>query len=518
VPTLKDKYIILKYLRISSDDGTDTESGSIKNQRDLLDMHIKKTFSNSEYQVIELIDDGFTGTNMNRPGMKKLLVLAETQGINCIIVKDFSRFARDYITVGMYMEQKFPEWGIRFISVNDNYDSIDYRGITSGIETAIKNVAYAMYSKDLSEKIKSARRTRYKKGEFLSPFAFYGYIKDPNNKNHIIIDEEAANVVRRIFKMKTSGMSNAQIAIWLNKQSVLTPSMYKKSKDPLCRNWNNVSGFYLWSASIVGNILNNERYTGKMINGKMERTAVGSTKVRRAKKEDIIVVENTHEPIISQEIFDSVRQINKKSGKPKTSKFSLGSILKCGGCKHTLDKYGSKHQTVKYFCSYKRYIEQNDCFEGKILEAEICNLLSRIIKQEIAKSVESETVENQVNKKTQDDIKVIEDFQKEIGLLKKERLKEYMRLSKDEIPESQFEQNRDSINQQIENIESSIKMLQTKAITQKELTFNSALQRYVGIEELNRDIVDDLIKEIYIYPDSRLEIVWKFSDNSKKYM
>ena len=145
MPTLKDKYIILKYLRISSDDGTDTESGSIKNQRDLLDMHIKKTFSNSEYQVIELIDDGFTGTNMNRPGMKKLLVLAETQGINCIIVKDFSRFARDYIIVGMYMEQKFPEWGIRFISVNDNYDSIDYRGITSGIETAIKNVAYAMY-------------------------------------------------------------------------------------------------------------------------------------------------------------------------------------------------------------------------------------------------------------------------------------------------------------------------------------------------------------------------------------
>ena len=141
---LLDKYIVVKYLRLSLEDGDDAESDSISNQRNLLDYNISNMFNSRDIEVVELVDDGYSGTNMNRPGMKKLLILAETGGINCVIVKDMSRFARDYIEVGMYVEQKFPLWNVRFIALNDNYDSADYRGITGGMDIAFKNITYTM--------------------------------------------------------------------------------------------------------------------------------------------------------------------------------------------------------------------------------------------------------------------------------------------------------------------------------------------------------------------------------------
>ena len=166
---MQSKYVIVKYLRLSIEDGDSAESDSIKSQRSLLDTHISFKFRDRKYEVIELIDDGYTGTNIDRPSFKKLLILAETQQIQCIIVKDFSRFARDYIEVGRYMDIIFPKLQIRFISVNDNYDSDDYIGITGGLDLAVQNLAYAMYSQDLSEKIKSVRKLQHKRGEFLSP-------------------------------------------------------------------------------------------------------------------------------------------------------------------------------------------------------------------------------------------------------------------------------------------------------------------------------------------------------------
>lgn len=506
---MKDKYIIAKYLRLSSDDGTCEESNSIKNQRELIDNHIQSVFIGRDYDTIELIDDGFTGTNMNRNGVKKLLILAETGEIDCIIVKDFSRFARDYVEVGKYMEEKFPLWQVRFISVNDSYDSSDYRGITSGMDTALKNIVYAMYSKDLSEKVKSARKARYKKGIFQSPYAFYGYKKDPDNKAHIIIDEKAASIVRRIFEMKLSGMSASDIAIKFNDEGILTPARYKKSIDPLCRNWNTVSDFHLWSSSLVGNILRNERYTGKMISGKLERIAVGSNKYKSVPKEKQIVVLDTHEPIISQKMFDDVREATKQSRKPKTSKFSLSRLLRCGHCHHTLDRYGKK--TVSYRCGYSKYIKDNKCITTAIKEADICNILSEVIFKEISAISDSGQAEISLNKSF-NAVSKIKAIQKLIANLREKRVCEYTKYAKGEQSEKEFETVRDNINSEINAYNEQIEQMKYQDVTEDSNTFKNLFRKYADIKDLNTDIVRELVKEIYIYRDNRIKIVWNIDD------
>ena len=511
---MKDKYIIAKYLRLSSDDGTDTESNSIKNQRELMDFHIQKVFSGRDYDTIELIDDGFTGTNMNRNGVKKLLILAETGEIDCIIVKDFSRLARDYVEVGKYMEEKFPLWKVRFISVNDSYDSSDYRGITSGMDTALKNIVYAMYSKDLSEKVKSARKARCKKGIFQSPYAFYGYKKDPDNKSHIIIDETAAGIVRRIFEMKLSGVTAADIAIKFNDDGILTPAQYKKSNDPLCRDWNTVSDFHLWSSSLVGNILRDERYTGKMISGKLERIAVGSQKYRCVPKEKQIVVPNTHEAIISQKMFDDVREVTKQSRSPKTSKFSLSSLLRCGHCHHTLDRYGKK--TICYKCGYSKYIKDNKCVTTAIKEADICNILSEIIFKELSTVCSSGQAEITHNTNEQSAIR-IKAIQNEIAVLREKRVYEYTKYAKGEQSEKDFEEIRNKINTEINAYNEQIECMKYKSVEQDSDTFKNLFRKYADVKVLNSTIVRELVKEIYIYSDNKIKIVWNVDDFANEF-
>lgn len=512
---MKDRYVIVKYLRLSSDDGTGQESNSISHQRDLLDYYIKDNFKDSNVDTIELIDDGYSGTNFNRPSVKKLLILAETRGIDCIIVKDFSRFGRDYIEVGLYLEEKFPEWQIRFISVNDGYDSNNYCGVTSGIETALKNVAYTLYSRDLSEKIRSANRTRQKRGEFTGSYAFYGYIKNPNQRNHIIIDEEAADVIRRIFKMRFEGITARKIAIGLNKDGVLSPAMYKSAKDPLCRKWNAVSDYNYWSASIVGNILRNERYTGKMISGKMKCIAVGSNKYKPVKKDEWIVVENTHEAIISQEMFDAIKEINLNSRKPRISNVSLQSILRCGGCNHILSKFGRINQTVKYFCSYKAYTEDNDCMCENICESDIEEILLEAIKLQVNKALDVEKLIFKIKQQQSnfENVSSVENMSAKIKLIKQERLELYRVFTKGRLNESQFVHKRDDMNAEILLLEEKIKKQNEVSICDEDEKFVQCLKRYYGLKALDQNLVEELIKSIYIYNDKRIEIVWNFCDD-----
>lgn len=507
-----DKYIVAKYLRLSLDDGDKPESDSIANQRNLIDFHIKKLFPDKDIEVIELIDDGYTGTNMNRPGMRKLLILAETREINCVIVKDFSRFARDYVEVGLYAEQRFPEWEVRFVSVNDAYDSLDFRGITGGIDIALKNITYTMYSRDLSEKVKSARRIQYKNGKFVAPYAFYGYKKSPEDKHKLIVDPVAAEVVKRIFNMRVSGITPSKIAIILNREGILTPARYKKSVDPLCREWNTVSGYNYWTASLVGNILRDERYTGKLISGKMERAAVGSTKVKRAKKENIIVVDNMHEAIISQELYDSVQAISKKRQNPKPSRISLRSLVKCGGCKHTMTVANTSGKCKRYYCSYKKYTDENNCFQGNIDENDLVDFITKTIMTELQKTVDIEKVQEKLSAKLKENEKIIKGLQQKIEAQKRKKLDDYLMLTKGELTETEFISKREKIDMKIAEYEKSKNELKKETVSYEDLSMLDLFGKYIGTKELNREVIQDLIKEIYVYPDKRIEIVWDFKE------
>lgn len=210
-----DKIKIAFYLRLTNEDSDKEkfeESNSISAQRVLLTRHIEEIMQGQPYSITEFCDDGYSGTDFNRPGVQALIEAAKSGNINMIVVKDFSRFGRDYLEVGRFLEYIFPILQIRFVSVNDNYDSRDKFGTTGGMSVALKNLVYGMYSADLSKKVRTARDTRVRNGEFVGQFAPYGYIKNPEDKHELLIDENVAWVVRKIFRMAADGISHTEIA------------------------------------------------------------------------------------------------------------------------------------------------------------------------------------------------------------------------------------------------------------------------------------------------------------------
>ncbi|MCI8403365.1 MAG: recombinase family protein [Clostridia bacterium] len=507
-----EKYVVVKYLRLSLEDGDKPESDSIGNQRLLLDFHIKKLFKDKEIEVMELIDDGYTGTNMNRPGMKKLLALAKEKQINCILVKDFSRFARDYVDVGLYAERTFPELMIRFISVNDGYDSNDFRGITGGIDIAMKNIAYTMYSRDLSEKIKSARRIQYKNGKFWHPYAAYGYLKSPDDKYKLIVDPETADTVRKIFALRADGVMPTQIAYILNKEHIPTPAVRKQALDPLSRQWNHRSGYYYWTGGIVSRILRDERYTGKLISSRREKVAVGSSKTRKVTDEELIIIENNHEAIVSQSIFDSVQTLITKRKTPKPSQISLKGLVFCGGCKHRMEASNSRGKRRKFACSYKKYTDENECFEGLIAEDDLAEFLIETINKELQRTIDISKTQERADKLLKKSERVINMIEKEINDEKKRKIAEYIKYTKDEINEEEFVRNRVKIDEKINELLEKIKNIKYQSLSKEDAKILNLFGRYTGKDKINSDMVHDLIKAIYIYPDRRIEIVWNFGD------
>jgi DNA invertase Pin-like site-specific DNA recombinase len=286
---------IALYMRISKDDGNNQESNSIANQRVLLRQYIANDPQLSDYPVLEFCDDGFSGTNFERPEIKKLLEKIRQGMIYCIIVKDFSRFGRNYIEVGGFLEQYFPFLGIRFISIGDQYDSQKHNAAT-GMEYALKTLIYDIYSKDISVKVKSALNEKKRRGEYAAGRAPYGYAKSAQSKTTLEIDEPAAAIIRYIFRLAAQGKSRADIARILNSEGMPTRSRKPGS---------------FWKRSDISDILSNETYTGALVVNKSTKPVVGGKQVPVPKKQQVLIP-NTHPAIITQEIFKAA-QLSPKS-------------------------------------------------------------------------------------------------------------------------------------------------------------------------------------------------------------
>lgn len=506
-----NKYIVLKYLRLSLEDGDSVESDSISNQRDLLDLHIAVTFAGKDVEVMELVDDGYSGTNMNRPGMKRLLVLAEMNLIQCIIVKDFSRFARDYIEVGRYTDKIFPEWRTRFISVNDNYDSMDYLGLTPGVDVAIKNLSNAMYSQDLSEKIKSVKRLQQKRGETYAYFAIYGYMKSPEDKHKFIVDPEAAEVVKRIFKMKDEGFSYTQIAKILNDEGVLSPSEYKNKKFPkLNKDWTGVNRRAYWNRSTLAAIISDERYIGNMVLGKTRVPYVGAKPVRVEPK-DYVIVENTHEAIIDRDVFLRVRPKRYKRT-TETPKVLLAGLIRCAGCNRVMLKYGKYPDAIKYRCPSLNVGIDMNCCHDTFKEQELNEIVIKAVKNEIIKTAELVQVRNSMREKEKTYSKTINTISKRIKGLKQQKIDGYIRLTKKEISEDDFLQIKKKIESSIADCEKELDSYKVAGVSEAdELTIN-LFEEYLNAETFTNEMLKCLIKTIYIYDDRRIEIKWNYKE------
>ena len=270
------------YLRLSRDDGDKEESNSITGQRELLRDFIRTRPELREYAI--RIDDGFTGSNFDRPSFKKMLEDIKAGRTNCIIVKDLSRFGRDYLTVGDYISRVFPFLGVRFISVNDGFDSSNPLDIDS-LDTSFRTLIYDLYSRDLSRRVKSAKKARAERGAFLSPYAPYGYVKDPEDKNHLLVDAEAADVIRRIFQMAEDGAKTWEIAAALDGDGVSSPKNYKVEAGCTRKPWRSIQEENFWTASLVAKFLRDERYIGKTVFGKRSRDVVGSAHTVKISRE-----------------------------------------------------------------------------------------------------------------------------------------------------------------------------------------------------------------------------------------
>ena len=317
-------YHVALYIRLSKEDETEGPSQSVTNQKSLLNEFVQQ-HRLSVYDTY--VDDGWSGTSFDRPDFQRMIEDIEAKKVNMVITKDLSRLGRDYIMTGHYMERYFPEKRVRYISLLD--------GIDTGVEstandiTPFRAIMNDMYAKDISKKIKSVKRDKQRKGQFIGGKPMYGYKMHPTEKNEIVIDEEVAPVVRRIFAMALDGMSCRKIAATLNEEGVPTPATY-------C-GWNmGRKGPYagLWSSERISEMLQNETYLGNMVQGRTVKISYKSKKCLKQDRENWVVVENTHEPLIDKETFQKVRMLvnSRKHTRSRTYDFLLKGLIFCHEC------------------------------------------------------------------------------------------------------------------------------------------------------------------------------------------
>lgn len=371
-------YHVALYIRLSKEDESEGPSQSVTNQKSLLDEFVKK-HRLSVYDTY--VDDGWSGTNFDRPDFQRMIADIEAKKVNMVITKDLSRLGRDYILTGHYMERYFPEKRVRYISLLD--------GIDTGVEstandiTPFRAIMNDMYAKDISKKIKSVKRDKQRKGQFIGGKPYYGYKMHPTEKNKIVIDEEVAPIVRRIFDMALDGMSCRKIATTLNEEGVPTPATYCGWK---VGNPGPYTG--LWSSERISDMLQNETYIGNMVQGRMVKISYKSEKCLRQPRENWIVVEGTHEPIVDKETFRKVRMLvdGRKHTRSRTYDFLLKGLIFCHECGYPLATLNRKNaageERLFFVCrTYQRFTKAGVCTCHSIKEQTVTEAVLAKVRQ-----------------------------------------------------------------------------------------------------------------------------------------
>lgn len=529
---LMQLYKVAIYLRLSKDDGDfsnskkkKSESDSIHNQRELLLEFLKQ---HPEMELFdEYKDDGWTGTNFMRPDFERMMNDVRQGHINCIIVKDLSRFGRDYIECGKYIEKIFPQLGIRFISVNDGFDTAAASSSDS-IVIPFKNLINDSYSRDISIKVRSNLEVKRRQGEFISNFAVYGYMKDPEDKNHLVIDEYAADVVRDIFRWKIEGLSPSGIAARLNQMGILSPMEYKKSKGSKYKTRFKTSAQAQWSHVAVRRILQSEVYTGVLVQGKRTTPNYKTKKFIVKNENEWARVEGTHEAIINRPQFDLVQQLLREDTRASAEEVEVhpycGRIF-CGDCgasavRKTVNSGGKQY--VYYVCSANKS-DRKVCSKHSIredaLDLAVLTTIQRQIevaldmdsalqriealtweKSELKKIDTNIEFQNQIIKKNSDlRLGVYEDLRQ--GILTRE---EFLTLKEE------FSMRIEEAGQVIEQLNSSKSEIQDGLSRQQ--SWLSQFKEYQNITDISRRLIVSLVERINVYEGAEIEVVFRQRD------
>ena len=501
------------------------ESNSIGSQRELIRSFIR------EQEDMELFDcyadDNYSGSNFERPEFKRMISDIEAGRVNCVIVKDLSRFGRDYIETGRYLDQVFPALGVRFIALTDRYDSFSADAGERNIVLPVKNFINDSYCRDISTKVKSQLAVKRRKGECLAAFAVYGYRKSAEDRNTLLVDDYAAEIVRRIFAWKIEGMAVSAIAEKLNDLHILSPKEYKKSLGLNYRGGFTRGSCSKWSSPTVRRILTNEVYLGHLVQGRTERVNIKVKKRVEKPEEEWIRVEDAHEPIISADDFAIVQNLLKADGRvsPKRKEISpFMGLLLCGDCREQMVRRVSRYkgtEKVYYICSTKNRGE--GCSRHSIEEAVLKGLAGTAIRRYANDFLEQEKLFTQA-KEREANLQAVISYNKEIARLKKEQEKYfsltaglYEDLRTGVITEEEFGRLHGEFQKKAESLaaaegrqEQLVKeMFRSGVLSAGRL---AAFKDSLELKEIDRHTLASLVKRIWVYEGKRIEIEFYFTD------
>ncbi|MCI6397651.1 recombinase family protein [Lawsonibacter sp.] len=527
-------YRLGKYIRLSQADMDlsrkegKTESDSIAHQRDLINRFIDSHPEFAGCPQSEFFDDGYSGTNFDRPSFEKLLEKIKTGEINCVIVKDFSRFGRNYIELGDYLERIFPFLGVRFISVNDQYDSNDYKGTTGGLDVVMKNIVYDYYSKDLSVKVKTAKRSKMKRGEYLGGHVPYGLRRHETIKNKLAIDPEAAVVVKQIFDYALTGMNAAAIAKRLNEDKILTPGQYYLQHHPQSKKFKNSSSQLYWTSYNVLNVLRQEMYYGAVVGHKRTALTVGGKHTAAVPKEEQIIVEGMHEAIISKEVFLEAQKVIRKV-KPRNtgddSPHLFRGIVRCGSCGRVL-MYYRKAKRPYFVCAYTKQTNTATCYSGKIYEDIISETVWQALQQffTMSEKLEKRLQKRQSSLGNEQEACALQiaDLQRKLDKANTDKFANIDRYMAGSMDKATYLKKREELTSQIEQLEKQIAALENKAEELRATDSSEVsavlkpVHQYEKAQSLTREMILAFIKAVYVTDNEHIEIEWNFSDMFKQ--
>jgi len=520
---------IFEYIRLSSEDddlkeGEKPESNSIANQRNLINTYIQSHEEFAGADVVEFCDDGWSGKSFERPAVKEMLEQVRLGKAQCIIVKDISRFGRDYIIAGNYISRVFPFLGVRFIAINDGLDSSRIADVDS-LETAFKTLLYDLYSRDLSRKVRNAKRFRAQQGEWMSAIAPYGYMRDTQKKNHMVIDPPAAEVVRRIFQMIAEGLSAVQTAKILNQECVPTPMLYKQAQSSIPRHWNTLYEENFWTDSAIIRIVRDEQYLGKVVYGKRFYDQIGQGHSLKVRKKDWIVVEGMHEGIVSQVEFDraqaALREFSERAGASCSN--PLSKKVRCGVCGHAMTREDVKHPY--FFCRTSRMVDSFSCSGERVLESDIIEIILSGLHAQAVSAVRWEQIWETRHQKEKTDFTAI---QKQVASLRETcaqqdgQIKELYEalvsgsVSRDEYKaaKAMLVSRRDQVKARISELE--IVLANANSDGKLNNPFVSSFQKYTEVTSITKEMMMDVLKEVRIYPGGRIEITWNYCEDLER--
>ena len=533
----KHKFKTAIYVRLSVEDNNRNDKDTLQNQEDLVRAYLQ---GKEDFNIIATYrDNGETGVNFKRNGFETLMDDIKKGKINCVVCKDLSRFGRNYLEAGEYLEKIFPFLGVRFIAVNESYDSFNTTK-SDELLMHLLNLTNDIYAKDISAKIAPVLRGKQERGEFIGAWASYGYLKDPSNKHKLIVDEETTPIVTKMFELKASGMSNNKIAKYLTDNGILSPSAYRYSKGIVTdERLKNVR----WNCTNIKNILKNMVYLGHMVQGRKRESLFEGKKQYYLPKEEWCIVENTHTPIVSVELFEKANAIleqrtaeyHKKMGVhddvPREKNIYVG-LLFCGKCGKPLVKYRSvrkgktkTNQFYSYICpTHANNIDA--CEFTSIHEKSLDEAVFHMIRVEIGKAIKTEKILNRKVYQTKFNSKVdkisgkLEKVKKQLSDVIRKKSTLYDDYVEGLMSETDYVFIRDRYKQSEEDLRIALLQLEEDFIVAKKATpkENDWLQNALKFAEetvLSKELLQVLVHKITMYSKTEMQIVFNFEDTYK---